>query len=271
MPSSPLPVQSAKGFRFIEAGPPSNRPPIVLLHGMLGGLSNWTRTITALNEANYRVLAPVLPVYHLPLKESHVLGLVTYTHRFLETMEVDQSVLVGNSLGGHVALLYALQYPRQVAAMVLSGASGIYEVEIGTSTMRRRDREFIRERAAMTFYDPIHVTDELVDDMLEIVNNRATALRLIRMARSTQQETVTDRLHALDIPTLLIWGRDDRITPPDVAEEFLHRLPQAQLRFIDRCGHAPMIEHPELFNQYTLDFLSETIGTPRPVTSTERL
>jgi pimeloyl-ACP methyl ester carboxylesterase len=126
--------------------------------------------------------------------------------------------------------------------------------------MRRQDREFIRERTEMTFYDPAHATEELVDEMLEIVNDRPRALRLIKIARSADEETVTEKLGTLPMPTLLIWGSDDVITPPDIAQEFRDRMPNAHLHFIDKCGHAPMIEHPDQFNQLTLDFLDALAG-----------
>lgn len=264
MPSPSFPLHQADQYRFIDEGPSSSKPAIVLLHGMLGDLSNWTYTIEALSRQGYRVLAPLLPVYDLPLGDTSVPGLVSYVRGFLNRLQVSQAVLVGNSLGGQVAVLYTLTYPQSVSALVLSGSSGIYEVEMGTSTPRRRDRAFIRERAALTFYDPVHVSDELVEEMHELVNDRARVTRLIKMARSTKAETVTDRLAEIAVPVLLVWGRNDLITPPDVAEAFEARLAQAELHFIDHCGHAPMIEHPEAFNRILLRFLQATFSAPSP-------
>jgi pimeloyl-ACP methyl ester carboxylesterase len=172
-------------------------------------------------------------------------------------MDLDSTILVGNSLGGHIALLYALGYPDLVDALVLSGSSGIYETTMGTTFFKRQDREFIKERTEMTFHDPVHATEELVDEMFDIVNDRPRALRLLKIARSADEETVTEQLSRLDMPTLLIWGQDDIITPPDVAEEFQERMPSARLHFIDECGHAPMIEHPDRFDALTLEFLQE--------------
>jgi 2-hydroxy-6-oxonona-2,4-dienedioate hydrolase len=260
--STPFVLQEAHGFEYIAEGPETNRPDVVLLHGMLGDLSNWYTTIACLAEHGFRVYAPVLPVYNLPMLQTNVDGLVAYVSDFIDTLDLRPTVLVGNSLGGHVALLLALARPEDVAALVLAGASGIYEVDMGTSTLRRRDREFIRERAARTFYDPAHATDKLVDEMLALVNNRKRALRLLKMARSAQSETVTENLSRIDAPTLLIWGANDEITPPDVAHEFQSRLGNAELEFIDRCGHAPMIEHPGNFNDITLSFLQRTVDHP---------
>lgn len=263
------PVHEAEGFRYIDEGPSDAAPPILLLHGMLGDLSNWTDTVRDLANHRYRVLVPVLPVYDLPISQTSVPGLTDYVRDFVETIGAGPVVLVGNSLGGHIALIYALRHADEVPAMVLSGASGIYEMPMGSGTMRRQDREFIRERTELTFYDPAHATDELVDEMLEIVNDRARAVRLIKMARSADEETVADRLSTLEVPTLLVWGQNDVITPPDVGREFRNRLADAELHFIDRCGHAPMIEHPGQFDEIMLDFLEKRLDVPELASSSD--
>lgn len=262
MPTTPYTLHERNGYPYLDEGPASDLPAVVLLHGMLGDVSNWTHTVGSLARNGYRVLVPLLPVYDLPLTQTSVTGLASYVRGFIKALEMDGVVIAGNSLGGHVALLYTLAYPQTVSALVLSGASGIYEVGMGTSTMRRRDREYIRERAAFTFYDPVHATPELVDQVYDVVNNRGRALRLIRMARSTQAETVLDRIRNITIPTLLVWGREDAITPPDVAETFRQHITQSQLYFIEQCGHAPMMEHPETFDRLLLDFLRHTTRTP---------
>ena len=268
MHDTPFVVQHADDFTYLDEGPrDASHPPIVLLHGMLGDLSNWTDTIRSLEDAGYRVIAPVIPVYGLSLGQTSVPGLAEYLNTFLQHLELDESVLVGNSLGGHVALLYALDHPDTVAAMVLSGSSGIYEAHLGTSTMRRYDREFIRERTELTFYDPVHATDELVDEMLDVVSDRPRALRLIKIARSADKEIVLDELDQLDMPTLLVWGNNDVITPPDVGEEFRDEMPNAELHFIDECGHAPMIEHPDEFNDIMLGWLERLTKTPSMASS----
>ncbi|MFO8100532.1 MAG: alpha/beta fold hydrolase [Salinibacter sp.] len=266
MHETPFPVHETGDFRYNDEGPADSPvPPIVLLHGMLGDLSNWVDTVHTLSENGYRVLAPILPVYDFPLSETGVPRLTEHVHSFAEALDLESTILVGNSLGGHIALLFSLDHPERVDALVLSGSSGIYEATMGTTFFKRQDRKFIKERTEMTFYDPAHATESLVDEMFEIVNDRPRALRLLQIARSADEEIVTDELGQLHMPTLLIWGRDDVITPPEVAEEFRDRIPDAQLHFIDKCGHAPMIEHPDRFNELTLDFLGELAeATPAP-------
>lgn len=256
MHETPFPIHETGDFQYNDEGPTdSPLPPIVLLHGMLGDLSNWVDTVHSLSDRGYRVLAPIIPVYDFSISETGVPRLTEHVHGFVKAMDLDSTILVGNSLGGHIALLYALNYPDLVYALVLSGSSGIYETTMGTTFFKRQDREFIKERTEMTFYDSAHATEELVDEMFEIVNDRPRALRLLKIARSADEETVTEQLSKLDMPTLLIWGQDDIVTPPEVAEEFRDRMPRARLHFIDECGHAPMIEHPDAFNDLTLEFL----------------
>jgi len=264
MHETPFPVHETGKFRYNDEGPTDAPvPPIMLLHGMLGDLSNWVDTVRTLSEDGYRVLAPVLPVYDFSLSETSVPRLTEHVNGFVDTMQLETTILVGNSLGGHIALLYALNHPDRVDALVLSGSSGIYETTMGTTFFKRQDRDFIRERTEMTFYDSAHATEELVDEMFEIVNDRPRALRLLKIARSADEETVTEELSQLNMPTLLIWGQNDIVTPPDVAKEFRDRIPNARLHFIDECGHAPMIEHPDTFNQLTLEFISEIAKTAR--------
>jgi len=258
MHETPFPVHETGSFQYNDEGPSDAAPPpVILLHGMLGDLSNWVDTIDALSESGYRVLAPILPIYDFPISETGVPRLTEHVHNFIEAMGLERTIIVGNSLGGHIALLYALDHADAIDALVLSGSSGIYEATMGSSFFKRQDREFIRERTEMTFYDSAHATDELVDEMFEIVNDRPRAFRLLKIARSADKETVTEELSRLDMPSLLIWGQDDVITPPEVAEEFQDRMPSARLHFIEECGHAPMIEHPDTFNELTLDFLRE--------------
>ena len=255
-----FPMFQAGEFRYLDEGPVTSLPPIVLLHGMLGDLSNWTSTVRVLVDRGYRVLVPVLPLYDLTLEQTNVKGLTQYIHSFLVCLGVNEVALVGNSLGGHIALFFAIDYPRYVKSLILSGASGIYEVEWGRSTFRRRDKAFIRQKAELTFYDPRHVTDTLIEELYDVVMDRSRVIRLIRMARATKEETVSGQLHDITAPTLLIWGTEDCITPPHVAHQFLKNLPNAELHFIAQCGHAPMIEHPVAFNVLMLTFLDAKMG-----------
>lgn len=258
MASAPYDIKTDHGYTYAEAGADSDAVPVVLLHGMMGDISNWEATIPAVAKAGYRIVCPILPVYSMPVRQANLEGLVDFVHAFTSAIGLSPAVIVGNSLGGHLAALYAMAYPERVAALVLTGASGIYEVEMSSSIMRRKDREYLRPRVAKTFYDPSHVTEELLDDVIEIINNRDKAVRLIRFARSVEKGSIKDKLDRIQAPTLLVWGKQDEITPPDVALSFEAGIGQSELHFIDECGHVPMQEQPATFNRLMIDFLDRT-------------
>ena len=255
-------LREKHGYKYIDTEGDSDRVPVVLLHGLLGEASNWATTIDALAALGYRVIVPVIPIDSLPVSQTTMDGVVQYVRAFINALDLDTVVLVGNSLGGQIALVYVLNYPESVVGLILSGSSGIYEVEVGTTTFRRRDRDFIRRRAAVTFFDPVHVTDELVDRIYDLANDRNRALRVIKLARNSLNDNLNDRLCGIEVPTVLIWGSDDKITPPDVAIAFQQSLPFADLHFIEQCGHAPMMERPEAFNKLAVDFLGRLKGEP---------
>ena len=119
---------------------------------------------------------------------------------------------------------------------------------------------YIRKKTELTFYDPKVASKELVDEVYSIVNNRLKALKIIALARSAIKHNLGDELKDIKIPVCLIWGKNDTITPPMVAEEFQSLLSNSELHWIDKCGHAPMMEVPVEFNQILGDFLARHKG-----------
>lgn len=231
-------------------------PILLYLHGMLGNLQNWKQNVLPFTNAGYRVIAPLLPCYTLPLRQTNIHGLVNWVREFVSKLLPNKVfTLVGNSLGGQIALFYAYQYPDQVKGLVLTGSAGVRELSMKGEYFRRHDTAFLREHASYTFYDQKHVTDELLDEVQEIVTNREYALRLIALGRSSKKEVVTTLLPEIQIPTMLIWGEKDRLTEPSVAYELHEQLPNSRLAFIPNCGHAPMLEQPEFFNDLLLRWL----------------
>lgn len=258
MDPAPYEIKKRDGLTWAEAGAEHDGLPVIFLHGMMGDISNWETTIPAVAKAGYRVLCPILPVYTMPLRAANLDGLVTFVDEFLDSQGLHEVVLAGNSLGGHLAVLFAIKHPEHVRALVLTGASGIYEVEMSSSIMRRKDKNYLRPRVEKTFYDPSHVTEELLDDIIEIINNREKAVRLIKFARSVDKASVKTDLDRVHAPTLLVWGSQDLITPPHVARTFYEGIPHSELHFLDECGHVPMQEQPGKFNELLIEFLNKT-------------
>jgi pimeloyl-ACP methyl ester carboxylesterase len=136
---------------------------------------------------------------------------------------------------------------------------------MGGSFPRRGDYGYVEERVAYTFYDPKIATKDLVDEVFGITNSNAKCLRIITIARSAQRHNLAKDLHRIQVPTLLIWGLNDTITPPMVAHEFYRLLPNPELHFLDHCGHAPMMERPQAFNRLLRRFLAHSAQQPTSI------
>ena len=253
--------QHQQGYEYVDEGQ-GQGPVLLLLHGLFGALSNWQDVVDEC-APHYRVIIPLLPVYDMPLTQAGVPGLVAYVEGFVAALGLPPSFTVlGNSLGGHIALVYALKNPARVSRLVLTGSSGLFEDSMGGSFPKRGNYAYVQERVAYTFYDPRVATKELVDDVFDITNSYAKCLRIISIARSAQRHNLSKELTKITVPTLLVWGLNDTITPPPVAHEFARLLPNAELRFLDHCGHAPMMERPAKFNAYLRQFLRTTEPAP---------
>ncbi|WP_020537842.1 alpha/beta fold hydrolase [Lewinella cohaerens] len=239
-------------FRYLETN--GGDETIMLLHGLFGALSNFSGILDHFGE-KYNVVVPMLPIFELPLRKVSLAGLVDHVADFVEMKGFDQVHLLGNSLGGHVSLLYTLAHPDKVRTVSLTGSSGLFENSMGNSFPRRGDYEFIRVRTEGTFYDPKVATKELVDEVFDTVNDRNKAIRVIATAKSAVRHNLSDKLAQITAPTLLIWGKEDSITPPFVGEKFHELIPNSTLHFVDKCGHAPMMEHPVIFNDLLDNFL----------------
>jgi pimeloyl-ACP methyl ester carboxylesterase len=244
--------QSGK-FQFVEEGEGES---LVLLHGLFGALSNFRDLVEHFRQS-YRVIIPILPLFDLGLLDTSVGGLAKYVTRFIEARGLGKVHLLGNSLGGHVALVYTLKHPEKVATLTLTGSSGLFENGMGETYPKRGDYEYIRNKTALTFYDPAMATKELVDEVYGITNNRVKVLKIIALAKSAIRHNLGDELKDISAPTCLIWGKNDTITPPMVAEEFQKLIPKSELHWIDQCGHAPMMEVPGEFNNILTGFLAK--------------
>ncbi len=249
------PIQEEGGFKFLDIGP-KDTVPVLLLHGLFGTASNFDCIISHFQEKR-RLLLPILPIFEMSIRTVSLGGLFEYVKKFIAFKELGQIHVLGNSLGGHLSLLYALERQESLKSLILTGSSGLYESAFGTSFPRREDYEYIRKKVQLTFYDPAVATKEMVDEVFGLVNNRATAIRIIKVAKSAIRHNVKDRLPELTVPTLLIWGLQDPITPSFVGEQFNERIKGSHLEMLDECGHAPMLERPAIFNQILEEHLAK--------------
>lgn len=252
---SPFPEKIEGKFKYLETSA-DKEETIVLLHGLMGGMSNFTNVINHF-QPNYNVILPTLPIYELSIISISMQAYVDFLVDFFQHKNYGKVHLVGNSLGGHIGLMFTLQHQERVASLTLTGSSGLYESAMGTSFPKRGSYEYIENKTKETFYDPAIATKELVDELFDTVNDRSKAIRIVATSKSAVRNNLGDKLHLIKIPTLLIWGKQDIVTPPFVGEKFNELISGSKLCWIDQCGHAPMMEHPEQFNQYLETFLKE--------------
>ncbi|HLV15670.1 MAG TPA: alpha/beta hydrolase [Xanthomarina sp.] len=247
-------LKKEKEYRYIEVG---EGTPIIVLHGLMGGLSNFEAVTKHFSETGYKVVIPELPIYTMSLLKTNVKSFAKYLHDFIEFKGFKEVILLGNSLGGHIGLYHTKLYPQKVKALIITGSSGLYESAMGGGYTKRSDYEVIKKKAQDVFYNPEVATKEIVDEVYETVNDRNKLIKTLAIAKSAIRHNMAKDLPKMKTPTCIIWGKNDTVTPPDVAEEFDKLLPDSELFWIDKCGHAAMMEHPDKFNKILNEWLTK--------------
>ena len=135
---------------YIEKGKGN---PIILLHGLFGALSNWKTVVNEFSK-NHRVIIPKIPLTEINVKEANLESLTNFVKRFINKMKLKNFILIGNSLGGHIGLIYTILHPKKVKKLILTGSSGLYENSFGGSFPKRGDYNYINDRVNHTFYNP---------------------------------------------------------------------------------------------------------------------
>ena len=251
-------------FTTIERGEGS---PILLLHGLMGAAKNWRPVLQNLSPDSHSIALDI-PFFQEGIKLNTIPAIVDYVRDYIEHMDLKQLLVAGNSLGGHVGLHLAMAIPERIAGLVLTGSSGLYEREMGRPQGANPSRQWYYEKMCEIFYDPIMVTDEMVDDVQAILSGRQCKRVLVSIAKSAKRDNLADRLGEVQCPVLLVWGKQDNVTPPDVADEFNSLLPNSELAWLDKCGHTPMLEHPAVFAK-TMSKWWRRIGMKRMVAGGE--
>ena len=245
-------VNQKEDFRYVELG---DGQPLIILHGLMGGLSNFKGVMDYFPRKGYQIIIPELPVYSLPLINTSVKSLSEFLHKFIVYRKVTEVILLGNSLGGHIGLLFTKNYPEIVKGLVLTGSSGLYENNMGDGYPKRGDYDYIKKKSEAVFYDPKIASKQIVDEVFESLNDRNKLVRTLALAKSAIRHNMANELPKMKTPTAIIWGKQDSVTPPNVAKEFNALLPDSNLYWIDKCGHAPMMEHPNEFNSILQEWL----------------
>ena len=247
-------VKQEGKFKWLEAG--NKGENIILLHGLMGGVENFGDMVDHISK-ECKVYGLDLKLFEGSLLKVSVKKLSDYLYQFMKHIKVKKAILLGNSMGGHIGLIFNKEYPEMVKGLILTGSSGLFENSMGDSFPRRGDYEYIKTKTEEVFYDPKVATKELVDRVFKIANNRISVLKLLGYAKSAIRHNMAEDIPNFNIPVCLIWGDHDKVTPPHVAEEFHKLLPNSELNWIPLCGHAAMWEHPKKFSEIVLRWLKK--------------
>lgn len=228
-------------------------PPVIYLHGLFGIKENW---IPVMNHVGHdlRQLSPHLPITELPWSNDCLGDLVDFVVDFMNHLQIPRAILVGNSLGGHVALRMALEHRDRVVALGLCSSSGLYEKEMAKYRPTVSE-EFVRSRIEQVFHNPAHVTNDLVAMAYDALLPRDARRRIVSMAKAAKRDNLANRLRHVHVPAVLIWGVHDTITPPSVGMEFQQLLPEAELHWVPDAAHCAQIEQPAIFASHLRSFL----------------
>lgn len=238
--------------------------PVVFIHGLVGLNKHWRDAVDAIAH-RARCLLFEAPLLTMRGPNCTVEGVASLLGEAIATVVAEPTVLVGSSFGGHVTLRIALDRPELVGGLVLVGSSGLYEepyeeeIEqvVKRDVQHRPSHSWMDKKIAELFYDRAKMPPGIVDEAFAELSQRRAARAMVKLSKSSRRDHMGDRLPRIAAPTLVLWGREDIVTPPRVAEELCSLLPDARLCWIDKCGHAPMIEQPQAFNAALVAFLDE--------------
>jgi pimeloyl-ACP methyl ester carboxylesterase len=266
---------------FIESD--SDQPPIVLLHGVGRSLEDWQPQFSLLRQAGYRVIALDLPGNGFSDRLAAPTTLPGLAQSTLDTLDVIGETrrlhLMGNSLGGAVALQMLALTPDRVATLVLAGSAGfgfgVHPIMrlaatpgIGALATRYPSRASARMHERRLYVDRSRATNERIDhawkiarqpDTGAVLHETARSLVTIRGVRSEWREQLMSSVSKHPRPTLIIWGARDRILPAKQINTARRLLPHAEAHLLDAVGHMPQVEAAERFAELTLDFLRSQV------------
>lgn len=265
--------------RYVDEG---SGAPVVLIHGFASSLETWTAVVPALVAEGHRVIALDLRGFGWTDRPAGDYSSVAQAELVLGLMDelgVERAAIVGHSYGAGVALRLALIAPARVERLALydawaySGqlpaffhlarADGVGEAMFATWYGERTE-----DRMALAFYDQRFVTMELIDAVDASLRRPGTYAAALAAVRGMHYEAVEAEYRTIAQPALLLWGREDRVTPLEIGERLSRELPGARLVVYPGCGHFPMIEHAAQSTAELVRFLADAGHAAREATVT---
>lgn len=272
-PSTFLSV-NGMNVHYRDQGHNSTTPPIVLLHGTGASLhtfEGWTKRL----HDEYRVITLDLPGYGLtgpfPDRDYSIENYVSFLNDFFNELGVNEFILGGNSLGGHIAWRYTVKYTDQVGGLILINSAGypykseskpaafhLAETPVIKHLFKYITPRFVVEQSVENIYSNRElVTDSLVDRYFELSLRPGNRQAFIDRMEIETSPTAYLQIQTIQQPTLILWGEDDRLIPLEIAYRFHEELPDSRLVMIPETGHIPMEESPERSLSYVLSFLAD--------------
>ncbi len=255
LPPEKAAVVYGQNIRYIEAG---QGPAVILLHGLGSIKEIWSANIGALS-AKYHVYAPdQIGFGHSdkPLLEYKIVTFVDFLQAFMQSQNISKATLVGNSLGGWIAIDFAAQHPEMVDKLVLVDSAGLPWGKALAVDLNPASLADMRTLLDSIFYDKKMVTEQFVLQAFtnHVRNNDAYTIQRT-LAGFAQNQFEDGKLASIHAPTLVVWGREDELISVSSGAKLRDGIPQAKLVVIEQCGHIPQLEKPAEFNQALIDFL----------------
>ncbi len=247
-------------IHYVEAG---SGPVVILLHGLGGSTQNWALNIPVLAQ-KFRVIVPDQIGFgksDKPFINYRVGTYVDYLDQFCKQLKIDRASLVGNSMGGWVAAAYTIAFPGRVERLVLVDAAGYappanfdYRILYG---LNPSTREGMKQIAARVFYNKLFLSDALIDQAmaLRITAGDGYTINSLIESITRGEDFVDSGVKSIKQPTLVVWGRQDGLTPLSDGERFKKDISNSTLLVLDECGHVPQFEKAAEFNAAVSKFL----------------
>jgi pimeloyl-ACP methyl ester carboxylesterase len=234
-------------------------PTIVYLPGLFAGGWIWESTWQAVaRQTNFDQLRFVDSLLGLELKVTDVSVWRNWLRDFLNSLNIERPILVGNSLGGLIVVDFAAHFPERVVAGVASGAPGASQMPVVPLEQIHRGwfmRADARKLSHFIFHDPSKVTEELIDRTHKEVSGLKRMRACLQSLKVAKEYEIATLLPRIRCPLMMLWGDHDKVTPLADWLPYLDRIEQGQLKVIESCGHSPMVEKPDEFNAHLLDYL----------------
>ncbi len=251
-------------IRYLEAGDPA-KPTVILVHGLGAQAESWNFTIPAL-AASYHVIAPDQIGFgksDKPFLKYRVGTLVDFLDKFMAELKIEKASLVGNSMGGWVSALMAVKYPNRVEKIVLADSAGILPAVVDEKQiyqLNNSTRDEIRANLKLLFASPALQNNEaLVDQFfaMRVTVNDGYTINAVIESIKRREDFLNDRLGEIKKPTLIVWGKEDKLLPLADATTFNKGIAGSELVIFDACGHVPQFEKAADFNKTVIAFLAK--------------